>query len=73
LKRPESNFKVIVLIIFAAYFEIVGSMSRRYLSKDSNSELYDEYHARYRSSEIIIASVICSLTLKMKIYKHQLF
>jgi hypothetical protein len=73
LKRPDSNFKVIILIIFAAYFEIVGSMSRRYLSNDSSNELYDEYHARYRSSEIIIASIICAFTLKMKIYKHQIF
>ena len=73
LKRPDSNFKVIILIIFAAYFEIVGSMSRRYLSNDSSNELYDEYHARYRSSEIIIASIICSFTLKIKIYKHQIF
>ena len=73
LKRPDSKFKVIVLIIFAAYFEIVGSMSRRYLSNDSSNELYDEYHARYRSSEIIIASIICSFTLKMKIYRHQIF
>lgn len=73
LKRPDSNFKVIILIIFAAYFEIVGSISRRYLSNDSSKELYDEYHARYRSSEIIIASVICLFTLKIKIYWHQTF
>jgi hypothetical protein len=76
LKRPDSNLKVIVLIIFASHFEIIGAISRRYLtnneiSKESN--LYDEYHAKYRSSEIIIASILCFFTLKMKIYKHHTF
>ena len=76
LKRPDSNLKVIVLIIFASHFEIIGAISRRYLtnneiSKESN--LYDEYHAKYRSSEIIIASLLCLFTLKMKIYKHHAF
>ena len=76
LKRPDSNLKVIVLIIFASHFVIIGAISRRYLtnneiSKESN--LYDEYHAKYRSSEIIIASLLCLFTLKMKIYKHHAF
>jgi hypothetical protein len=76
LKRPDSNLKVIVLIIFASHFEIIGAISRRYLknnevSKESN--LYDEYHAKYRSSEIIIASLLCLFTLKIKVYRHHIF
>jgi hypothetical protein len=76
LKRPDSNLKVIVLIIFASHFEIIGAISRRYLTNNAiskESNLYDEYHAKYRSSEIIIASILCFFTLKMKIYKHHTF
>ena len=76
LKRPDSNLKVIILIIFASHFEIIGAISRRYLTineigKESN--LYDEYHAKYRSSEIIIASLLCLFAFHMKIYRHHAF
>ena len=76
LKRPDSNLKVIILIILAAYFEMIGVTSRRYLTintTSNESNLYDEYHAKYRSSEIIIASILCLFTLKIKIYRHHIF
>ena len=74
LERPDSNLKIIILTIFAAYFEIVGAISRRYLTdSETNSDIYDEFHAKYRSSEIFIASILCYFTLKIKIYKHQTF
>ena len=76
LKRPDSNLKVIILIILAAYFEMIGVTSRRYLTMNTTSNesnLYDEYHAKYRSSEIIIASILCLFTLKIKIYRHHIF
>ena len=76
LKRPDSNLKVIILIIIASYFEIIGVTSRRYLTintTSNESNLYDEYHAKYRSSEIIIASLLCLFTLKIKIYRHHIF
>ena len=74
LERPDSNLKIIILTIFAAYFEIVGAISRRYLTdSETNSDIYDEFHAKYRSSEIFIASILCYFTLKIKIYKHQIF
>ena len=76
LKRPDSNLKVVILIILASYFEIIGAISRRYLTNNkanNESNLYDEYHARYRSSEIILASLLCLFTLKLKIYRHHIF
>ena len=76
LKRPDSNLKVILLIIFASHFEIIGAISRRYLTINEigkGSNLYDEYHAKYRSSEIIIASLLCLFAFRMKIYRHHAF
>jgi hypothetical protein len=71
LTRQDSDFKIIVLLIFAAFFELIGALIRRL---SSNSVLnYDEIYAKYRSSEIIIASILCYFTLKTKIYRHQIF
>lgn len=72
LDRPDSNFKIIVLIIFSSYFEIAGALSRRNVSSGNNS-IYDEFHAKFRSIEIILASILCYFTLKNKIYKHHRF
>lgn len=76
LKRPDSNLKVVILILLASYFEMIGVISRRCLTLNSSSNksnLYDEYHAKLRSSEIIIASLLCLFTLKIKIYRHHTF
>lgn len=71
LHRPDSNFKIIVLLIFSAFFEIIGALVRRLAS---NSVLnYDELYAKYRSFEIIISSILCYLTLKTQIYRHHRF
>ena len=78
LNRPDSNFKIIILIFFASYFQIVGAISRRYITyydKKENIEkdIYDEFHAKYRSCEIIISSILCYFTLQTKIYRHHMF
>ena len=55
---------------------MIGVISRRCLTLNSSSNksnLYDEYHAKLRSSEIIIASLLCLFTLKIKIYRHHTF
>ena len=73
LNRPDSNFKIIILIFFEAFFQMVGALSRRYVTNKSDKDIYDEFHAKYRSSEIIIASILCYFTLNNKIYKHHIF
>jgi hypothetical protein len=73
LDRPDKNFKIILLIFFAAYFINVGALSRRLITNKDNNDIYDEYHAKYRSSEIIISSILCFFTLRNKIYKHHIF
>ena len=73
LNRPDGNLKIIVLTFLEAYFQMVGAISRRYVTNKSNKDIYDEFHAKYRSSEIIIASLLCYFTLNNKIYKHHIF
>lgn len=72
LDRPDSNFKIIVLIIFSSYFSITGALSRRNVSSGNNN-IYDEFHAKFRSIEIILSSIICYFIFKNKIYKHHRF
>ena len=79
LNRPDSNFKIIILIFFASYFQIVGAISRRFIKNTTNADekdkkdIYDEFHAKYRSCEIIISSILCYFTLQNKIYRHHFF
>jgi hypothetical protein len=71
LDRPDSNLKIIILLIFSAFFECIGALIRK-LASDSVLN-FDYYYASYRSSEIIIASVLCYFALNTKIYRHHLF
>ena len=71
LDRPDSNLKIIILLIFSAFFECIGALIRK-LASDSVLN-FDYYYANYRSSEIIIASVLCYFALNTKIYRHHIF
>ena len=72
--RPDSNLKIILLIFFASYFQFVGATCRRSIKSEVNGkDIYDEFHAKYRSCEIIIASLLCYFTLHNKIYRHHSF
>ena len=72
LKPKDSISKIILLMFFSAYFELIGFISRRYSTDDINNDRYDEIHARYRSIEIVFASILCYLTSKKEIKKHQI-
>lgn len=73
LTRPDGNFRIILIVFFASFFTFEGAVSRRYVTNHSQKDIYDEFHAKYRSSEIIIASILCYFTLKNKIYRHHSF
>ena len=73
LTRPDNNCKIIILIFFASYFQIVGAISRRFIKNEDKNDIYDEFHAKYRSCEIIISSILCYFTLHNKIYRHHTF
>lgn len=71
-ERPDSNFKIILLIFLASYFQFVGALSRRAIKNENDKTIYDEFHANFRSCEIIISSLLCYFTLHLKIFRHHL-
>ena len=71
LKRPDSGIKILILIFFSAFFEIIGFLTRRYFTQNLSDDRYDEYHAKFRSIEIIFASILCYFTFHIKMHKHQ--
>ena len=74
LKRPDGLCKIVILNFFSGYFEIIGFLSRRFITiLDPNKKEYDEFNARYRSIEICASSLLCFFTLKMKILRHHYF
>ena len=73
LESPDSVFKIFALIFFAAYFEIVGAITRRCFKGDKNVDTYDEYHAKFRCIELCFASILCFFIFHIQILKHQLF
>ena len=73
LESPDSVFKIFVLIFFAAFFEIVGAITRRCFKGKENVDTYDEYHAKFRCIELCFASILCFFIFHIQILKHQLF
>ena len=78
LNPVDNEFKIYSLIIFASYFEFVGSISRRYLIPKIYDSYQDKDHIenidyRVRSIEICFASFLCYFTLRNRIYKHHKF
>ena len=69
--KADKNFKIIVLIFFASYFDIIGTMIRKYFNTAiSNKKFLEE---RLKSFQIIISALLCYFTIRIKIYKHNLF
>ena len=71
LKKHDSNNKIYILLFFAAYFEKTGALTRRYFTKNIKEDRTEEYHAKFRSIEIILASILCYFTFHISILKHQ--
>ena len=71
---PDKKFKILILIFFAAYFELFGFLNRKFISinglKDEN---YDEFNAKFRGLDILSSSILCYFTLRIQIYKHHIF
>ena len=73
-KIPDKEYKIFILIFFAAYFEFFGFLSRRFITmQDLNDGNYDEFNAKFRSLEILSTSLLCYLTLGFEIHKHHIF
>jgi len=66
ITQSDNQIKIYILILFASYFNYVGSLIRK---KDTNFELEN----RTRGFQIIFCALLCYFTIKTNIYKHQLF
>ena len=63
--------KIIVLIFFASYFDIIGTFVRKYFNmKDKENKSLDE---RLKGFQIISSALLCYFTIKTKMYKQNLF
>ena len=68
-----SIWKKYILIVFASFFNFIGSIIRSDdainfgKEEDNNSQL----EVRIRSNQIIISSLLCYFALRLTIYKHQ--
>ena len=68
----DKNPKIIVLIAFASYFDMIGTMIRKYFnSAISNQKFLDQ--ERLKSFQIIASALLCYFTIRIKIYRHNWF
>ena len=80
IKLPKSNLeistvdsipKIIVLIFFASYFDIIGTIVRR--SFNMNDRKYKSLEERLKGFQIISSALLCYYTIRTKMYKHNIF
>jgi len=72
LKRPDSIFKIILLIFFTACFDFMEFVFETfYLPK--YKEVSPSANVRLGGVVIIFSSLLCYFNLRMKILKHQFF
>ena len=64
--QPDSQTKIYILILFASYFNFIGSLLRK---QSTDIQLEN----RTRGFQIIFCALLCYFTIRTKIYKHQLF
>ena len=64
--QPDSQKKIYILIIFASYFNYVGSLVRK-------KRLDFQLENRTRGFQIIFCALLCYFTIRINKYKHQFF
>ena len=64
--QPDNLIKIYLLIVFASYFNYVGSLVRK---KHTDFQLEN----RTRGFQIIFCAILCHFTIRTKHYKHQFF
>ena len=64
----DSHKKIFLLVLFASYFDFVGTLVRKfYVLKNKSLE------NKLRSFQIIVSAILCHFTIKIIIYKHNMF
>ena len=64
--QPDSQTKIYILIIFASYFNCIGSLIRK---QKTDFQLEN----RTRGFQIIFCAILCYFTIRINKYKHQIF
>ena len=64
--QPDNQIKIYILIVFASYFNYVGSLVRK---KNTDFQLEN----RTRGFQIIFCAILCYFTIRINKYKHQIF
>ena len=72
----DSHIKIFILIIFASYFNCLGTIIRKNnkINKINKINTFERetLDNRLRSFQIIISSILCCCTLRTKLYKHNI-
>jgi hypothetical protein len=74
IKAADSFCKILLLLFFASYFNLIGIIIRRKCFSQINGELPKRGHFtefRFKSIQIEVSALLSYLTLKKKLYKHQ--
>ena len=74
IKHADSIYRILLLLFFAAYFNLIGTIVRRKYFSQINKDLPERDHFmehRFKSIQIQVSALLSYLALKMKIYKHQ--
>ena len=64
--QPDKQIKIYALIIFASFFNYVGVIVRRNINDF-------HFENKIRGIQIIFSALLCYFTIRIKIYKHQIF
>ena len=64
--QPDKQIKIYALIIFASFFNYDGVIVRRNIN-------YFHFENKIRGIQIIFSALLCYFTIRIKIYKHQIF
>ena len=65
----DNQKTIFCLILFASYFNFSGTMVRKFV----NIKMENTLEYRLKCFHIIIAAILCYYTIKINIYKHNIF
>ena len=67
----DSTLKISILIFFASYFDFIGTLIRKFFNiKNLRTKSLEN---RIRGFQIIVSSLFCYFTIRIKLYKHNIF
>jgi hypothetical protein len=71
IKPIDSDKKMLGLLLLASFFDFIGTIVRKIHAK--SEEKTKELANRVRSFQMIASSLLCYFTIRIKLYRHQIF